>query len=57
MRAQYLQDWLTDENGPMTWRLDKELAGSGSLGDIGAHAIDLVAAPDRLDSSTPSAGR
>jgi predicted dehydrogenase len=26
----------------MTWRLDKDLAGSGSLGDIGAHAIDLV---------------
>ncbi|MFF1574315.1 Gfo/Idh/MocA family protein [Leifsonia sp. NPDC058292] len=42
VRAQYLQDWLTDENGPMTWRLDKEQAGSGSLGDIGAHAIDLV---------------
>ncbi|HEV7812549.1 MAG TPA: Gfo/Idh/MocA family oxidoreductase [Leifsonia sp.] len=42
VRAQYLQDWLTDENGPMTWRLDKRLAGSGSLGDIGAHAIDLV---------------
>ncbi len=42
LRAQYLQDWLSDENGPMTWRLDKEQAGSGSLGDIGAHAIDLV---------------
>lgn len=42
VRALYLQDWLTDENGPMTWRLDKKLAGSGSLGDIGAHAIDLV---------------
>ncbi|WP_158862452.1 Gfo/Idh/MocA family protein [Leifsonia sp. AG29] len=42
VRALYLQDWLTDENGPMTWRLDKEAAGSGSLGDIGAHAVDLV---------------
>jgi predicted dehydrogenase len=42
VRAQYLQDWLTDENGPMTWRLDRDSAGSGSLGDIGAHAIDLV---------------
>lgn len=42
LRALYLQDWLTDEEGPMTWRLDKEQAGSGSLGDIGAHAIDLV---------------
>ncbi|WP_348786667.1 Gfo/Idh/MocA family oxidoreductase [Leifsonia sp. NPDC080035] len=42
VRALYLQDWLSDEEGPMTWRLDKEAAGSGSLGDIGAHAIDLV---------------
>jgi predicted dehydrogenase len=42
VRAAYLQDWLVDENGPMTWRLDKKLAGSGSLGDIGAHAIDSV---------------
>ncbi|MFF2050045.1 Gfo/Idh/MocA family protein [Leifsonia sp. NPDC058194] len=42
LRALYLQDWLTDEEGPMTWRLDKEQAGSGSLGDIGAHAVDLV---------------
>jgi len=41
-RAQYLQDWLADENAPMTWRLDKSLAGSGSLGDIGAHAIDMI---------------
>ncbi|WP_439693892.1 Gfo/Idh/MocA family protein [Curtobacterium sp. SP.BCo] len=42
VRALYLQDWLADEDGPMTWRLDKTLAGSGALGDIGAHAIDLV---------------
>jgi predicted dehydrogenase len=41
-RAQYLQDWLTDADDPMTWRLDKSLAGSGALGDIGAHAIDAV---------------
>ncbi|WP_235928818.1 Gfo/Idh/MocA family protein [Marisediminicola senii] len=41
-RAQYLQDWLADAEAPLTWRLNKELAGSGSLGDIGAHAIDLV---------------
>ncbi|WP_258370007.1 Gfo/Idh/MocA family protein [Curtobacterium sp. MCPF17_003] len=42
VRALYLQDWLADADGPMTWRLDKSLAGSGALGDIGAHAIDLV---------------
>lgn len=42
IRASYLQDWLADAESPMTWRLDKNLAGSGALGDIGAHAIDLA---------------
>jgi predicted dehydrogenase len=42
VRAQYLQDWLTDPQAPMTWRLDKDKAGSGALGDIGAHIIDLA---------------
>ncbi|MFC6326622.1 Gfo/Idh/MocA family protein [Microbacterium koreense] len=42
VRAAYRQDWLRDEDGPMTWRLDKSRAGSGALGDIGAHAIDLA---------------
>ena len=42
MRAQYLQDWLADAGRPMTWRLEKERAGSGALGDIGAHIVDLT---------------
>jgi len=42
VRAEYLQDWLSDAESPMTWRLDKDRAGSGALGDIGAHAIDLT---------------
>lgn len=42
VRAQYLQDWLSDENAPLTWRLDKTKSGSGSLGDIGAHSIDAA---------------
>ena len=42
VRANYLQDWLVDPEVPLAWRLKKELAGSGALGDIGAHAIDLV---------------
>lgn len=42
VRGEYLQDWLSDENAPLTWRLDKDRAGSGSLGDIGAHVIDLA---------------
>jgi predicted dehydrogenase len=42
VRAAYLQDWLVDAEAPLTWRLQKDLAGSGALGDIGAHAIDLA---------------
>jgi len=42
VRAEYLQDWLSDAEAPLTWRLDKDRAGSGSLGDIGAHAVDLT---------------
>ncbi|MBL1067789.1 Gfo/Idh/MocA family oxidoreductase [Streptomyces sp. 7-21] len=42
VRAQYLQDWLTDPEAPLTWRLQKERAGSGALGDIGAHIVDLT---------------
>ena len=42
VRAQYLQDWLSDENAPLTWRMDKAKAGSGALGDIGAHIIDAA---------------
>ncbi|WBL19312.1 Gfo/Idh/MocA family protein [Citricoccus sp. NR2] len=42
VRAQYLQDWLSDSTSPLTWRLDKNRAGSGALGDIGAHLIDMT---------------
>jgi predicted dehydrogenase len=41
-RAVYLQDWLVDPEFPMTWRLRKETAGSGSLGDLGSHILDLA---------------
>ena len=40
-RACYLQDWIVDPEFPLNWRLTKEGAGSGSLGDIGAHITDL----------------
>ncbi|HEX9991045.1 MAG TPA: Gfo/Idh/MocA family oxidoreductase [Chloroflexia bacterium] len=40
-RAVYLQEWITDPNFPLIWRLDKKVAGSGALGDLGAHIIDL----------------
>ena len=42
IRASYLQDWLVDAEAGMTWRLRKETAGSGALGDIGSHAIDQI---------------
>jgi predicted dehydrogenase len=42
VRASYRQDWLVDPQMPLAWRLQKEHAGSGALGDIGAHAIDLA---------------
>ncbi|MCU1687699.1 MAG: gfo/Idh/MocA family oxidoreductase [Amycolatopsis sp.] len=42
VRAQYLQDWILDPEFPLVWRLDREKAGSGALGDIGAHIIDLA---------------
>ena len=42
VRAQYLQDWICDPEAPLSWRLQKDKAGSGALGDIGAHALDLA---------------
>ncbi len=42
VRAQYLQDWIVDPTFPLVWRLQKERAGSGALGDIGAHIIDVA---------------
>lgn len=42
VRAAYLQDWLNDPGTPMSWRLRKEDAGSGALGDLGSHITDLI---------------
>ncbi|MFJ2082008.1 Gfo/Idh/MocA family protein [Micromonospora chokoriensis] len=42
VRATYLQDWIVDPQFPLVWRLQKDRAGSGALGDIGAHIIDLT---------------
>src|SRR5690349_19028837 len=42
VRASYRQDWLVDPQMPLAWRLQKEHAGSGALGDIGAHIIDMT---------------
>ncbi|MFJ9783043.1 Gfo/Idh/MocA family protein [Amycolatopsis sp. NPDC101161] len=42
VRSVYLQDWLSDPEAPMTWRLRRESAGSGALGDLGAHIVDAA---------------
>jgi predicted dehydrogenase len=41
-RGTYLQDWITDPKFPLVWRLDRDQAGSGALGDLAAHSIDLA---------------
>nr|WP_221401565.1 Gfo/Idh/MocA family oxidoreductase [Paenibacillus phyllosphaerae] len=41
-RGWFLQDWILDPQFPLVWRLQKEIAGSGSHGDLGAHVIDLA---------------
>ncbi len=41
-RAQYLQDWITDPEFPLVWRLKKELSGTGANGDLNSHVIDLA---------------
>ena len=42
VRAAYLQDWIVDPQFPLVWRLQRERAGSGALGDIGAHVVDAA---------------
>jgi predicted dehydrogenase len=42
VRALYLQDWVVDPDFPLVWRLQKDKAGSGALGDLGAHVVDLA---------------
>jgi predicted dehydrogenase len=55
-RAIYLQEWITDPDFAFIWRLDKKQAGSGALGDLGSHIIDLarflVGEPRRVSALT-----
>lgn len=39
-RAQYLQEWIVDPDFPLVWRMDKEVGGSGAMGDF-SHIVDL----------------
>jgi predicted dehydrogenase len=41
-RAVYLQDFILDPELPLIWRFRREVAGSGALGDLGAHLVDLA---------------
>ena len=41
-RGTYLQDWSADPNGPLSWRFQKKIAGSGAVGDIATHVIDMA---------------
>jgi len=41
-RATYLQDWSADPASPLSWRFQKSIAGSGAVGDIGTHVLDLA---------------
>ena len=40
-RGTYLQDWLVDPAFPHVWRHERARAGSGALGDLLSHSIDL----------------
>jgi predicted dehydrogenase len=41
-RGTYLQDWIVDPKLPLLWRFQKSKAGSGALGDIASHSLDLA---------------
>ena len=41
-RGTYLQDWSADPDGPLSWRFQKSIAGSGAIGDIGTHVVDMA---------------
>ena len=41
-RGTYLQDWSADPDSPLSWRFQKKIAGSGAVGDIGSHVVDIA---------------
>jgi predicted dehydrogenase len=41
-RGTYLQDWSNDPDLPLSWRFQREVAGSGALGDIATHVLDIA---------------
>lgn len=41
-RGSWIADWCIDPKSPLVWRLQRDIAGSGALGDIGSHMVDLA---------------
>ncbi len=41
-RISFTQDWALDSDIPLDWHFQKKFAGSGVLGDLGSHAIDMA---------------
>ena len=41
-RGTYLQDWSNDPDLPLSWRFQRDVAGSGALGDIASHVLDIA---------------
>ena len=41
-RGTYQQDWPLDPNFPFIWRMDRTVAGAGSMADKGSHIVDLA---------------
>lgn len=41
-RGVYLQDWIMDPNYPVTWQLDKKIAGFGAHADLNSHLVDMA---------------
>lgn len=41
-RARYQNPALADPALPMMWRMNRELAGTGALGDFGSHLVDMA---------------
>ncbi len=41
-RGTYLQDWSADPSSPLSWRFQKDICGTGALGDIGTHVVDML---------------
>lgn len=41
-RGTYLQDWSADPDSPLSWRFQKSIAGSGTVGDIATHVLDFA---------------